>query len=88
MSLPAALEVYPFCPFTLSPPLTSMLLQTGPNLDQLYITTASALAVGGDLSADLDFAAVQAQYPNSGNLFTVDLAGEFRDGDWRHEFSG
>lgn len=68
--------------------MTSLLLQTGPNQDQLYITTASALAPGGDLSADLDFAAVQAQHPNSGNLFTVDLSGKFRDGGWRHEFSG
>ncbi|KZT72754.1 regucalcin [Daedalea quercina L-15889] len=51
----------------------------GPNDDQLYVTTAHCGACGGDASR-------QAQYPDSGHLFVVDFAGQFRGGRWRHEF--
>ncbi|KAI0734524.1 hypothetical protein C8Q72DRAFT_806598 [Fomitopsis betulina] len=51
----------------------------GPNKDQLYVTTAHCGACGGDAHR-------QAQYPDSGDLFVVDLSGEFIGGEWRHEF--
>ena len=63
----------------LSPTYTLILFEQGPNNDQLYVTTAHCGACGGDASR-------QAQYPDSGNLFVVDLSGQFRGGKWRHEF--
>lgn len=96
ISIPSAWNVTACC-FGGAPPSyflrpsrldTPIEILAGPNLDQLYITTASALAVGGDLSAQLDHAAVQVQHPDSGDLFMVALKGKFRDGGWRHEFAG
>ncbi|EMD42238.1 hypothetical protein CERSUDRAFT_42678 [Gelatoporia subvermispora B] len=52
----------------------------GPNEDQLYVTTAHCGACGGD-------AARQTQHPDSGNLFMVDLSGQFRGGQWRYSFA-
>lgn len=43
------------------------------------MTTAHCGACGGDAHR-------QAQYPDSGDLFVVDLSGEFIGGEWRHEF--
>ena len=54
---------------------------SGPNNDQLYVTTAHCGACGGDGSR-------QASYPDSGNLFVVDFAGEFAGGEWRFPFAG
>lgn len=53
----------------------------GPNNDQLYVTTAHCGACGGDATR-------QAEYPDSGNLFVVDLSGVFVGGEWRFEFAG
>jgi len=53
----------------------------GPNDDQLYVTTAHCSACGGDASR-------QTLYPDSGSLFIVDLAGQYRGGTWRHNFAG
>ncbi|KAI9060183.1 regucalcin [Trametes sanguinea] len=53
----------------------------GPNNDQLYVTSAHCGACGGD-------AARQAEFPDSGNLFVVDLSGAFTGGEWRFEFAG
>ena len=44
---------------------------TGPNLDQLYITTAHCAAEGGNPN-------MQYQFPDSGHLFKVDFAGRFK----------
>lgn len=52
----------------------------GPSEDQLYVTTAHCGACGGDASR-------QDQYPDSGNLFAVDLSGRFSGAKWRHEFT-
>ncbi|KAI0673518.1 SMP-30/Gluconolaconase/LRE-like region-domain-containing protein [Trametes maxima] len=52
----------------------------GPGNDRLYVTSAHCGACGGD-------AARQADYPDSGNLFVVDLSGEFVGGEWRFEFA-
>ncbi|KAF9532010.1 hypothetical protein CPB83DRAFT_848183 [Crepidotus variabilis] len=52
----------------------------GPNNDQLYVTTAHCGAVGGDASR-------QERYPDSGHVFCVDLAGQFRGAERRH-FAG
>ncbi|KAI0652254.1 regucalcin [Trametes meyenii] len=52
----------------------------GPDNDRLYVTSAHCGACGGD-------AARQADYPDSGNLFVVDLSGEFVGGEWRFEFA-
>ncbi|KAI0319383.1 hypothetical protein OF83DRAFT_1055045 [Amylostereum chailletii] len=52
----------------------------GPNEDKLYITTAHCGVLGGDVS-------LQAKFPDSGHLFMVDLAGQYRGGKWRHEFA-
>ncbi|KAF8319926.1 hypothetical protein DL93DRAFT_2108007 [Clavulina sp. PMI_390] len=59
----------------------------GPNLDQLYITTGSPFALGGDPRANLDPPVLMAQFPNSGNIFVADLAGEFREGVSRYPFA-
>lgn len=53
----------------------------GPNSDQMYITTAHCGAMDGD-------ATKQAQYPDSGHLFHIDLAGKYRGAKWRHHFPG
>ncbi|KAL1951620.1 hypothetical protein VTO73DRAFT_769 [Trametes versicolor] len=53
----------------------------GPNSDQLYVTTAHCGACGGDATR-------QADYPDSGNLFVVDLSGAFVGGEWRFKFAG
>ena len=53
----------------------------GPNEDQLYVTTAHCGACGGDASR-------QDKYLDSGNLFVVDLAGQYKGGKYRHEFAG
>ncbi|KAI0330567.1 regucalcin [Cubamyces sp. BRFM 1775] len=53
----------------------------GPNNDQLYVTSAHCGACGGDASRQVD-------YPDSGNLFVVDLSGAFSGGEWRFEFAG
>ncbi|KAF8898652.1 regucalcin [Infundibulicybe gibba] len=52
----------------------------GPKNDQLYVTTAHCGANGGDGSR-------QAQYPDSGHLFLVDLSGRYQGGT-RWEFAG
>ncbi|KAH8119819.1 regucalcin [Phellopilus nigrolimitatus] len=52
----------------------------GPANDQLYVTTAHCGAIGGDASR-------QKQYPNSGDVFKVDLSGHFKGGEWRHKFT-
>ncbi|KAI0051762.1 hypothetical protein FA95DRAFT_1580489 [Auriscalpium vulgare] len=52
----------------------------GPNNDQLYVTTAHAGVLGGDPN-------LQFQYPDSGHLFVVDLAGRYQGGEWRHKFA-
>jgi hypothetical protein len=54
---------------------------TGPNEDQMYVTTAHCGAVGGDASK-------QTQFPDSGHLFVVDLAGKYKGGNWRYPFAG
>ena len=54
---------------------------SGPNNDQLYVTSAHCGACGGDASRQVD-------YPDSGNLFVVDLSGAFSGGEWRFEFAG
>ncbi|KAH7911958.1 regucalcin [Hygrophoropsis aurantiaca] len=53
----------------------------GPKEDQLYVTTAHCGAINGDPSR-------QDKYPDSGHLFVVDLSGQYRGGQWRHEFGG
>ncbi|KAF9270311.1 hypothetical protein L218DRAFT_992944 [Marasmius fiardii PR-910] len=50
----------------------------GPNLDQLYITSAHCGSVNGDASKQND-------YPHSGHLFVVNLSGKFK-GAPRHPF--
>ncbi|KIL70746.1 hypothetical protein M378DRAFT_183341 [Amanita muscaria Koide BX008] len=45
----------------------------GANNDQLYVTTAHCCANGGDGSR-------QREYPDSGELFVVDLAGRYKGG--------
>ena len=54
---------------------------SGPNNDQLYVTTAHCGACGGDGSR-------QADYPDSGNVFVVDFSGQFTGGEWRFPFAG
>ncbi|KAL5533889.1 hypothetical protein ACEPAG_349 [Sanghuangporus baumii] len=51
----------------------------GANNDQLFVTTAHCGAVGGDASR-------QELYPDSGNVFQVDLSNRFKGGEWRHKF--
>jgi len=59
----------------------------GPDLDQLYITSASALCPGGDPTVTIEEnTARQTLYPDSGNLFVVDLKGEFQGAQARHDF--
>ncbi|EJF67034.1 hypothetical protein DICSQDRAFT_142608 [Dichomitus squalens LYAD-421 SS1] len=53
----------------------------GPKNDQLYVTTAHCGACGGDASR-------QSSFPDSGNVFVVDLSGQFAGGEWRFEFAG
>ncbi|KDQ20312.1 hypothetical protein BOTBODRAFT_393303 [Botryobasidium botryosum FD-172 SS1] len=61
----------------------------GPNLDHLFVTTASCLAEGGDESLTREHkAALQEKFPDSGNVFVVDLHGEFREGKYRYEYLG
>lgn len=55
----------------------------GPNNDILYVTTARCGCIPG-----LGDPAEQEQYPNSGDLFLVDLKGRFHGGMWRHKFGG
>ncbi|KZP31254.1 hypothetical protein FIBSPDRAFT_45019 [Athelia psychrophila] len=55
----------------------------GPNEDQMYVTTAHCVA-GGDIEA----AQKQEEFPDSGHLFVVDLAGKYKGGKWRHSFAG
>ncbi|KAF8078536.1 hypothetical protein FPV67DRAFT_1663259 [Lyophyllum atratum] len=52
----------------------------GPNDDQLFVTTAHCGAIGGDARRQTDF-------PDSGHLFLIDLAGKYRGGR-RHDFIG
>ncbi|PCH33777.1 regucalcin [Wolfiporia cocos MD-104 SS10] len=52
----------------------------GPNEDRLFVTTAHCGACGGDASR-------QVRYPDSGNLFVVDLTGQFTGGRWRYHFA-
>ncbi|THV04858.1 hypothetical protein K435DRAFT_826674 [Dendrothele bispora CBS 962.96] len=52
----------------------------GPNMDQLYVTTAHCGCLGGDASK-------QNEFPDSGNVFVVDLSGQYR-GLARYEFAG
>lgn len=54
---------------------------TGPNEDQMYVTTAHCGAINGDASRQL-------QFPDSGHLFVVDLAGIYKGGNWRYPFAG
>jgi len=53
----------------------------GTDGDQLFVTTAHCGAIGGDASR-------QATYPDSGDLFKVDLSGRYKGGKWRHAFAG
>jgi hypothetical protein len=62
------------------PPALADVLE-GPNEDQLYVTTAHCGAVDGDPG-------LQTQFPDSGHLFVVDLAGRFQGGKWRFAFGG
>lgn len=55
----------------------------GPENDLLYVTTARCGCIPG-----LGDPAQQEQYPNSGDLFVVDLKGRFHGGIWRHKFGG
>ncbi|EJD03564.1 regucalcin [Fomitiporia mediterranea MF3/22] len=48
--------------------------------DQLFVTTAHCGAIGGDASR-------QQQFPDSGNVFQVDLSGRFKGGQWRYKFA-
>ena len=52
---------------------------SGPNNDHMFVTTAHCSAVGGDPTR-------QEQYPDSGNIFFVDLSGIFK-GVERHFFA-
>lgn len=56
-------------------------VSTGQNNDQLYVTTAHCGACGEDASR-------QSLFPDSGNIFVVDLSGRFAGGEWRFEFGG
>lgn len=60
---------------------SSLCAPTGPKNDQLYVTTAHCGACGGDASR-------QSSFPDSGNVFVVDLSGQFAGGEWRFEFAG
>ncbi|KAF7966641.1 hypothetical protein HWV62_37605 [Athelia sp. TMB] len=56
----------------------------GPNEDKLYVTTAHC-----DATNDTEFAEEkQREFPDSGHLFVVDLAGKYKGGKWRYSFSG
>jgi len=57
----------------------SILPLSGPDNDQLFITTAHCGAIGGDASR-------QKQYPDSGHVFLIDLSGKYR-GTPRSEFA-
>lgn len=47
-------------------------------MDKLYVTTANCAAISGDKDG------LQAQFPDSGHLFVVDLKGRFKGAEWRH----
>lgn len=53
----------------------------GPNNDRLFVTSASPEA-SPEANASL------ADYPQSGDLFEIDLNGRFKGCQWRHEFRG
>ena len=53
----------------------------GRNEDQLYVTSAHCGACGGDADR-------QERYPDSGNLFVVNLGGLYTGGKYRYEFAG
>jgi len=57
----------------------------GPNEDQLYVTTAHCKA-SGDIEGDVMGVEKQKEFPDSGHLFVVDLAGKYKGGKWRHAF--
>ncbi|KAF9069132.1 hypothetical protein BDP27DRAFT_1383343 [Rhodocollybia butyracea] len=52
----------------------------GPNNDQLFVTSSHCGAIGGD-------PCLQTEYPDSGHLFKVDLAGKYK-GRERYPFAG
>jgi hypothetical protein len=54
---------------------------TGPNEDQMFVTTAHCGAINGDASR-------QTRFPDSGHLFVVNLAGKYKGGKWRYPFTG
>ncbi|CCO33135.1 gluconolactonase [Rhizoctonia solani AG-1 IB] len=53
----------------------------GPNNDRLFVTTASP-------EASPEAKASLSDYPQSGDLFEVDLKGRYKGSKWRHEFQG
>lgn len=55
----------------------------GPENDQLFVTTAHPSVAGLE-----DAGHVFEQYPDSGNVFQVDLKGRFSGGKWRYAFGG
>lgn len=73
-----------FHSFTKLRPASFAFRSPGPNLDKLYITTASPKVIFGEDTAE--GIRIQADYPHSGDLFMLDLRGEFREGKWRYSF--
>lgn len=62
------------------PVWSDIIIGTGPNNDQLFVTTAHCGANGGDSS-------LQEQYPDSGHVFRVDLSGKYQ-GSSANKFAG
>jgi hypothetical protein len=60
--------------------LCMFILNSGPNNDQLFVTSSHCGAIGGD-------PCLQTEYPDSGHLFKVDLAGKYK-GRERYPFAG
>lgn len=48
----------------------------------MYVTTAHCGALG-----DIASLSKQVDFPDSGHLFVVDLAGKYKGGLWRHSFT-
>lgn len=59
----------------------------GPNEDQMYVTSAHSRA-SRDIVGDVTGEQKQKEFPDSGHLFVVDLAGKYKGGKWRHSFAG
>jgi len=61
----------------------------GPDLDQLYITTASATCPGGDSRVTMEQRLTkQQECHDSGAVFAIDFSDDFKGGSYRHEFTG